>query len=213
VSTTTTIDGQPVAQATARAFEKLAADFLKRTGKSLHVTDGYRSRAQQQALYDDYLAGRGNLAAAPGHSEHETGRALDVHDSGTDAGVTTIGTARHKVLASIAGTHGFRMTGETFSPPEGWHIEYWGGDPWAGISFPATSTSTLKRGSTGTHVKALQRGLNRVFPAYSKLAVDADFGPKTESVVREFQKRAHIAVDGIVGPITKAKLASYGVTF
>ena len=42
------------------------------------VTSGARTRAQQQKLYDDYLAGTGNLAAKPGTSLHEKGLALDL---------------------------------------------------------------------------------------------------------------------------------------
>ena len=42
------------------------------------VTSGARTRAQQQKLYDDYLAGTGNLAVKPGTSLHEKGLALDL---------------------------------------------------------------------------------------------------------------------------------------
>lgn len=42
------------------------------------VTSSYRSTAQQQVLYNRYLAGTGSLAAKPGTSEHERGQALDV---------------------------------------------------------------------------------------------------------------------------------------
>lgn len=41
-----------------------------------------------------------------------------------------------------------------------------------------------------------------MFASYSKLVVDGDFGPATESVVREVQRRSGLAVDGIVGPET-----------
>lgn len=80
---------------------------------------------------------------------------------------------------------------------------------------PAASTSggNLQVGSTGSRVGALQSGLNRVFPAYSKLAVDDDFGPATEGVVQDFQRRCGLTPDGIVGPITTAKLNSFGITF
>lgn len=71
----------------------------------------------------------------------------------------------------------------------------------------------LRNGSRGNDVRSLQNGLNRVFPAYSRLGVDGIFGPRTERVVREFQSRAGLSVDGIVGPHTRAKLASFGVTF
>jgi peptidoglycan hydrolase-like protein with peptidoglycan-binding domain len=81
----------------------------------------------------------------------------------------------------------------------------------SGGSTSSTSSRTLARGSTGTRVRKLQHGMNTVFPAYSKLAVDGRFGPATEAVVREFQRRARIEVDGRVGPITTAMLLRYGV--
>jgi len=43
-----------------------------------NVVSDYRTHAEQQALYDKYLAGTGNLAAPPGHSMHEQGRAVDI---------------------------------------------------------------------------------------------------------------------------------------
>ncbi|WP_052371954.1 peptidoglycan-binding domain-containing protein [Amycolatopsis taiwanensis] len=71
-----------------------------------------------------------------------------------------------------------------------------------GGSAPAPAPSgrpTLQQGSTGQAVTDLQAFLNRVYPAYSKLAVDGIFGPATAAVVCEFQRRSGIAVDGIVG--------------
>lgn len=51
--------------------------------------------------------------------------------------------------------------------------------------------STLKRGSKGDEVKALQKRLN--------LMVDGIFGLLTEEAVKEFQKAHGLIVDGIVG--------------
>lgn len=68
-------------------------------------------------------------------------------------------------------------------------------------------------GSRGTKVRNIQRGLNRVFPSYSRLDPDGVYGTKTAAVVREFQRRAGLVVDGIVGPLTIAALKKYGVTF
>lgn len=71
----------------------------------------------------------------------------------------------------------------------------------------------LDEGDRGVRVRHLQEGLNTIFPSYSKLAADGLFGDKTEKVIKEFQKRSGLKVDGIVGPATKAKLAKAGVRF
>ncbi len=71
---------------------------------------------------------------------------------------------------------------------------------------PATSgTGVLKRGDTGAEVTRLQKFMNRVYPSYSKLAVDGVFGPGVENAVKEFQRRygRGLVPDGIVGPATR----------
>jgi hypothetical protein len=67
---------------------------------------------------------------------------------------------------------------------------------------PSSGRPTIRRGSTGETVRFLQEFLNRVYPAYSRLVVDGDFGPATESVVRNFQGRSNLVTDGVVGPAT-----------
>lgn len=77
-------------------------------------------------------------------------------------------------------------------------------------------TGTLRYGSFGPAVVALQQGMNHVFPSYRgmPLVPDGDFGPATQAAVREFQTRVGtLAVDGEVGPLTRAALASFGVKF
>jgi peptidoglycan hydrolase-like protein with peptidoglycan-binding domain len=64
----------------------------------------------------------------------------------------------------------------------------------------------LRRGSSGPEVERLQAFLNRNYPAYSRLKEDGLFGPATEAVVKEFQRRCGIDVDGSVGPITRSRL-------
>lgn len=66
--------------------------------------------------------------------------------------------------------------------------------------------TTLKRGSRGYQVERLQKKLNLNYPAYSKLKVDGLFGPATEAVVKEFQRRSGLVPDGVVGPLTKKAL-------
>jgi peptidoglycan hydrolase-like protein with peptidoglycan-binding domain len=61
----------------------------------------------------------------------------------------------------------------------------------------------VRRGDRSDHVRALQDRLKRVYPSYAgHLVVDGDFGPGTEAVVREFQRRSRLVDDGIVGPAT-----------
>jgi putative peptidoglycan binding protein len=71
---------------------------------------------------------------------------------------------------------------------------------------PTPTGGALQQGSTGPAVTALQTRLNRDYPAYSKLAVDGVFGARTDAVVREFQRRAGLVVDGIAGPKTLTAL-------
>lgn len=64
----------------------------------------------------------------------------------------------------------------------------------------------LKRGSKGQQVRELQAYL--IGYGYN-LAVDGDFGAKTEAAVRSFQRAKGIKVDGEVGPATRAKLRPF----
>jgi hypothetical protein len=57
----------------AQALLQLA----KASGEPLQFNSGFRTRAEQEAAYADYLAG-GTLAAVPGTSNHEFGRAADL---------------------------------------------------------------------------------------------------------------------------------------
>jgi peptidoglycan hydrolase-like protein with peptidoglycan-binding domain len=59
---------------------------------------------------------------------------------------------------------------------------------------------TVRRGSTGDAVRALQIQLNEKRSA--GLAVDGNFGGGTETAVRNFQSHAGIGADGVVGPVT-----------
>lgn len=67
----------------------------------------------------------------------------------------------------------------------------------------APARPVLRRGTKGQPVRDLQAHLKRNYSLYAKhLVVDGDFGPATEKVVREFQRRARLTVDGVVGPAT-----------
>ncbi len=57
----------------------------------------------------------------------------------------------------------------------------------------------LQKGSTGPEVETLQICLLRLG---CKIKPDGVFGPRTEEIVRQFQERNKLEVDGIVGPET-----------
>ncbi len=130
-------NSQPLREPAARALERMDADAAS-AGIKLSVTSAYRSYSTQVSLYNNYVARDGKDAAdtysaRPGHSEHQTGLAVDLDDSGgcsleacfanTPAGIW---------LAANAPRYGFvlrypdgksSITGFTFEP---WHFRYVG---------------------------------------------------------------------------------------
>ena len=71
----------------------------------------------------------------------------------------------------------------------------------------AVNVNVLKKGSRGEDVMALQILLrSRGYNGNMTQKLDGIFGPNTEGAVKLFQKAMCIDVDGIVGPITWAKL-------
>ena len=69
---------------------------------------------------------------------------------------------------------------------------------------PVTTQPMLRTGSRGDAVRKLQEMLNA--KGYTCGNVDGIFGSKTYAAVLEFQKANSLGVDGIVGPLTWAKL-------
>lgn len=102
-------------------------------GYSIWCKSGFRSYWDQNYIYNDYAARDGQAladtySARPGHSEHQTGLALDVNSLYTAFGDTAEG----KWLAAHAWEYGFvirypadkvNITGYMYEP---WHIRYVG---------------------------------------------------------------------------------------
>src|SRR5690606_18258144 len=59
------------------SFGRKVKNVVNITRGRVYVVSGFRTRAQQAALYARYQAGRGNKAARPGTSMHEKGLAVD----------------------------------------------------------------------------------------------------------------------------------------
>jgi len=79
-----------------------------------------------------------------------------------------------------------------------------GNDTWSRM--PADpNTPVLKRGSTGSAVTGLQKGLLKFGGAGSPTdpgPADGDFGPRTETAVKAYQTQHSLASDGVVGSRT-----------
>jgi D-alanyl-D-alanine carboxypeptidase len=107
------IGGKAAAKPTGHAFLKMqkAADAA---GVRLVINSGFRTMAEQKflfACFQNKNCNNGNLAARPGFSNHQSGRALDLSTSSW--------------LANNAARFGFRRT----VPSEAWHYEFFGNDP------------------------------------------------------------------------------------
>jgi LAS superfamily LD-carboxypeptidase LdcB len=101
-----------VAAKTARAYLDLKR-AAARDGVRLQLNSGFRTQDEQRSLYRRYLNGTGNLAAPPGHSNHQHGQAIDVDVVRADA---------HDWMHANAPRMGWRRT----VPSEPWHWEYFG---------------------------------------------------------------------------------------
>lgn len=86
---------------------------------------------------------------------------------------------------------------DDFLPPKG----YW------------QSSTTNRGGDTAPQIGAMANFMLKVFPAYTPKAAKGNyFGPNLRRAIQEFQRRTKLVADGNVGPITYAKLKSFGFT-
>ena len=207
--TYTSRNGERVEVAVASAFDAMAAEFKRVFGVDLIVTSGTRTRAEQQRLYDLYRAGKGNLAAPPGSSNHEENgprgpRALDLRDSGRDRGVTYSGTTRSNWLRNNCGRWGFVAAGFKFSQVEPWHYEFNGT---LGQSAPAPSGNSSSLKATDMlrwRWNGIQEMLKGAGYGYSG-AIDGIPGKGTITAFQKFIKNngyRNVSVDGVWGPET-----------
>lgn len=135
----TLVRGYQVAEAAAGPLARLlrAGDAA---GLGFKIASAFRSYAYQEHVHDAVVASEGSAAAdrvsaLPGHSEHQTGLAVDLVTParpGCDLAVCFASTPAGRWLARHAWRYGFivRYTREnqavTGYAPEPWHIRYVG---------------------------------------------------------------------------------------
>ncbi len=102
--------GKYLATKAAGPYQAMIA-AARKAGISLSNTSGYRTNAEQSALYRRYGSGR---AARPGYSNHQQGLSMDI------GGVSGYGTRAYNWLRANAGRFGFAND----VPGEFWHWTY-----------------------------------------------------------------------------------------
>lgn len=189
---------------TTRIDSKLARKLQvlrKRTGKSITINSGNRCSKHNAAV--------GGSTAS--YHLNTKGKAVDIVVSGMTP----------KAVAKLAQELGFTGIG-CYTGTQGYfvHVDvrpskyYWNNTKGKDVATsghggtkkncPYTlGNTTLKKGSSGNSVRALQWILN--WCGYS-CGVDGDFGAKTDKALREFQKDMKLGVDGIAGSTTLTAL-------
>ncbi|MBC7546575.1 M15 family metallopeptidase [Candidatus Saccharibacteria bacterium] len=135
-----TADEKRVRQTIDTPLTQLFAAAQKE-GHSLMIGSAYRSATTQEQLFNTYVSRVGyaeadKYSAHPGHSEHQTGLAVDISTISQQCYLSEcfIGTADGQWLAENAHKHGFTLrypkgkeaiTGYNFEP---WHYRYVGID-------------------------------------------------------------------------------------
>lgn len=129
-----------------RVHPEIAADLEQmltaagQDGVELTLRSAYRSAAKQATVYDGWVRSLGQaradqVSARPGHSEHQTGRAVDVGSAtrpACDFEACFADTVEGRWIAAHAAEFGFllRYTAEnaavTGFAPEGWHLRHVG---------------------------------------------------------------------------------------
>lgn len=127
------------------AYKRLISD-AKKAGVALNPISSYRSYADQETLFNNYVKADGQAkaetySARPGHSEHQTGLAVDI---GLPSGACNLEvcmgqTKEGRWLADNAHLYGFIIRypngkeAETGYQYEPWHIRYVGVEVATGV--------------------------------------------------------------------------------
>ena len=136
ISLSYSYSGNKVSKETNDAYIKMA-QAAKKEGITLLANSTYRTYKRQEEIYKDFYYSKGisyadSYAARAGHSEHQTGLALDIFTSGTSTTSNFEESDAFKWLSINAHKYGFilrypkdkeYLTGYNY---ESWHYRYLG---------------------------------------------------------------------------------------
>lgn len=209
-------------------IERLNTDFKKIFGVEIIVTSGIRLHQEQidiflkryvkasnvrgRKVYDTrvwkgvryYRISSAGTVAAPGSSNHEiqgTRAAVDLRDTGKDAGVAVAGSRRSNWLKANASKYGLVASGFGFREP--WHYDV------LNIFNAVPGASTGGNQDTKNRQTWLNRSRNE------KLKVDGIEGSATKAAYKRYQTFLKSnydytgAIDGIWGKSTQASHQKY----
>lgn len=210
--------------------EKAIEIIKKAYRKDINVqfSDGLRTNAQQQALYDQGRSTPGNIVtnAKPGTSYHNYGLAIDFFLV-TEDGKHSMWSVNNDWLevAKIGKSLGFEWGGDWTKFKDYPHLQLTGGlsikELQSGKRPTFSKSNSNKKPKIrilyvtkpvmhGSDVKEVQELLAKHYFYPEKGAknngVDGYYGLKTENAVKRFQIMNGLKVDGVVGKNTLAKL-------
>jgi peptidoglycan hydrolase-like protein with peptidoglycan-binding domain len=194
-------------------INRLNADFKARWGYDIIITSGIRTYEDQveiflsryvragqingRRVYDTrvwdgvtwYRISDAGTVAVPRTSNHEiqgTNGAVDIRDTGNDAGVTSRYSARGQWIRQVCGNYDMEAEGDNFG--EGWHFKV------------RNILNAVPSGNGGGSVDdaAKQEFLNSL--GYDTGA--PGWGPKCAAATADFQRSVGLDADGNFGPKT-----------
>lgn len=213
------------------AKEALRRAIKANSGRKLIVNSAYRTIAQQHLLYQAYQRGQCgiSLAASPGNSNHEDGRALDIYNyeewidvmeandwqwfgAGDEVHFTYVGPGTRDDVSNVC-IKAFQRLWSKYNPQDRITDDGVFGQQ-TGVRLgrsPAEGFGKVRilrlrdPNLSGDDVRKVQQALVNVgFLPEDK--IDGFYGPGTSEAVKKFQEKRGLAADGVVGSQTMKAL-------
>ncbi|MDE5780551.1 MAG: peptidoglycan-binding protein [Lachnospiraceae bacterium] len=176
-------------------------------GVSTSVIPKHALTVEGLQKFKDWGRAYSRSSVASGSYTPQAGDIIYFKDSGTSAATNHVGIVTKysgSTVYTIEGNSGNKVAENSYSISNTYIVYIC--SPNYTNSSTSVSFPTLKEGSEGYRVKALQYMLNHYVSA--GLTVDGKFGTGTKNAVVKFQNSKGLSADGIVGTNTWTKLTS-----